>query len=106
MLKKSTKQLRAALDAAIMGYIRKFEEVHGVRVEYAVGDDLLGIFEVSDAFIRLDDIVYDIDNKCSVGLIFEWYWAGLEAYELKSEQKINLQSYAMGARFEHQNAIP
>ena len=36
MATKSTKQLRAALDAAIMGYVRKFEKVHDVKFDFAV----------------------------------------------------------------------
>jgi predicted transglutaminase-like protease len=103
MTTKSTKQLRTALDAAIMGYLRKFEEVQGVTVEYAVGDDLLGIFEVADAYLSINDIVYDIDNKLPIGLIFEWFWAGLDA-DNRDENipQINLRSYASGLRFKGQ----
>lgn len=102
---KSTKKLRGALYAAIMGYILKFEKVQGVTVEYAVGNDFLGIYEVAGVFLNFSDIVYDVDNKLPIGLIFEWKNAGIEAYNRdKNITQINLRSYAQGIRFEGQQA--
>lgn len=100
---KSTKQLRTALDAAIRGYIRKFEEVHGIEFDFAVDDDLTGTLNFGDCYFNMSDVVYDINNKLPIGLILEWYWAGLEAYQRnKNIPQINLRSYASGLRFEGQ----
>jgi hypothetical protein len=97
---KSTKQLRAALDAAIMGYVKRFEFAHGVKHEWSSNDDLMGILCFGDYFFDISDIVYDVENHLPVNLIFQWQNDGIEAHFNGSEQNINLQSYAKGLRYE------
>jgi hypothetical protein len=93
-----TKKLKSALDAAIMGYIRKFEKIHGVDFEYAVSDDLTGVLCFGDNYFNLSDIVYDIDNKLAVRLIYQWQDDSTANFG--SGKYINLQSYAKGLRYE------
>lgn len=100
MATKSTKQLRADLDAAIMGYVKKFEFAHSVNHEWSSGDDLMGVLCFGDYFFNISDIVYDVDNKLPVRLIFQWKDDGIQAHFNGSEQYINLQSYAKGLRYE------
>jgi hypothetical protein len=95
-----TKALRTALDKAIMGYIRKFEKAHGVEFDWAANDDLTGTLCFGDHYFSMSDIVYDVDNKLPIMLIFEWQDACLNAHFLSDEKQINLQSYAKGLRYE------
>ena len=100
MATKSTKQLRAALDAAIMGYVRKFEKVHDVKFDFAVNDNLLDALFFGDHVFNISDIVYDVDNKLPVRLIFQWQDDNSHDYIKGKKQYINLQSYAKGFRHE------
>jgi hypothetical protein len=95
-----SKKLRTALDAAITNYIKAFEDKHGVFFEWAVVDDLTGVLNFGDYYFSMPDIVYDIDNKLPLNLIFEWQEAGLNAHFLGNGKQINLHSYAKGLRYE------
>lgn len=95
-----TKKLKTALDGAIMAYVRKFEKAHGVTFDGAVSDDLTGMLCFGDHYFSMSDIIYDVDNKLPVRLIFEWQNAGIEAHFKGIEKTINLQSYAKGLRYE------
>lgn len=94
-----SKALRTALDKALKNYIYKFEKVHGVELDnYA--DDLMGILCFSDHYFSMSDIVYDVENKLPVRLIFEWQDASIEAHFKGNDKVINLRSYASGLRYE------
>jgi hypothetical protein len=95
-----SKKLKSALDSAIMGYIHKFEKIHGVDLEYAVNDDLTGVLCFGDNYFNLSDIVYDVDKKLPVRLIYQWQNDGIEAHFKGNEKVINFQSYAKGLRYE------
>jgi hypothetical protein len=97
---KSTKKLRLALDNAIISYVRKFEFAHDVSFDFAVNDNLLDALFFGDNVFNISDIVYDVDNHLPVRLIFQWQDDGIQAHFNGSEQKINLQSYAKGLRYE------
>jgi hypothetical protein len=101
--KKSTKKLRLALDNAITSYVQKFEFAHGVNFEYAVNDDLMGVLVFGDYYFSAADIVYDVDNKLPVRLIFQWQDDSSHDYIKGKQQYINLQSYAKGLRHEGVN---
>ena len=94
-----SKALRKQLDTALKNYIYKFEKIHGVELDnYA--DDLMGVLYFGEHYFNIADIIYDVDNKLPVRLIFEWQDAGIEAHFKGNEKTINLQSYAMGLRYE------
>lgn len=95
-----SKALRTALDKALTAYIKKFEKIHGVYFEWAANDDLTGWVNFGDHLFNISDIVYDVDNKLPVRLIFEWQDAGIEAHFKGSDKVINLQSYSKGLRYE------
>jgi hypothetical protein len=95
-----SKKLRTALDAAIMGYIKSFEKAHGVEFDWATNDDLTGMLCFGDHYFNMTDIVYDVDNKLPVKMIFEWQDAAIEAHFKGIKTKINLHSYAKGLRYD------
>lgn len=89
--------LRDKLNSVLKEYIRKFEEKHDCRFEYAVSDDLTGIISFGDIyFFHISDIIFDIDTNQPKGLIFEWMSDCAE----NQHKIINFRSYAMGLRFE------
>jgi hypothetical protein len=94
-----TKALKKQLDTALKNYIYKFEKAHGVEFEWAVNDDLMGVLCFGDHMFNMSDIVYDVDNKLPVKLIFEWQDASLDAQITSDKDQINLQSYAEGLRY-------
>ena len=96
---KQTK-LRKALEKAIKAYIYEFEKKHGVELEFAVADDLMGVLCFGDNYFSTNDVIYDVDNKLPVNLIFEWQSEGIDTHFAGNTKTINLQSYAKGLRYE------
>lgn len=94
-----TKALRKQLDTALKNYIYKFEKAHGVKLD-SYADDLMGILCFGDHYFNIADIIYDVDNKLPVRLIFEWQNAGIEAHFKGNDKVINLRSYASGLRYD------
>lgn len=94
-----SKALRKQLDTALKNYIYKFEITHCVNFDGAVNDDLMGVLCFGDNYFNISDIIYDVDNKLPVRLIFEWQNAGIDAHFKGIEKTINLQSYAKGLRY-------
>jgi hypothetical protein len=77
-------------------YINKFINKQGYDFSGWVGDDVGGVAcFVEQYFFSLDDIVYDINNKCEKGLIFAWQEHNLE---VGSDKAINYYSYSRGLR--------
>lgn len=96
-------QLRNKLDNILKGYINLFEEKHEVFFDYAVGDDLMGLLCFGEYLFAVGDIIYDIDNNLPKKLIFQWQDDSFDSITNLYHKKINLQSYAMGLRFEDLN---
>lgn len=96
---KQTK-LRKDLEKIIKAYIYEFEKKHSVELEFAVADDLMGALCFGDNFFSTNDVIYDVDNKLPLNLIFEWQNAGIAAHFAGNTQTINLQSYARGLRYD------
>ena len=96
-------RLRDKLDSILKEYIRLFEEKHEVFFDYAVGDDLIGLLCFGEYLFNVRDVIYDIDNNLPKNLIFQWQDDTFDSIINPQCTKINLQSYAMGLRFEHLN---
>jgi hypothetical protein len=94
-----SKKLKTALDKALKNYIYKFEVIHGVEFESAMNDDLMDVLCFGEYYFNMSDIIYDVDNKLPIRLIFEWHDACTDAH-YKGKNQINLQSYAKGLRHE------
>ena len=94
-------QLRRELEETLMAYIRLFEEKHDVNLQYAVNDDIMGVLDFGDVYcFHIADVVYDIDHDLPKGLILQWAEDSIDDSKNPTRQTINLQSYAMGLRFE------
>lgn len=90
-------------------YLRKFCEKHEFDFEtaYWVGDEPGTIAYVSDLFVGMEDIRYDIDNNVPEDKFLKWYEYHLEVFELECEFryrniykdliKINYPSFCKGA---------
>ena len=96
-------KIREKLDDILKEYIRLFEEKHEVFFDYAVGDDLTGLLCFGEYLFTARDVIYDIDNDLPKNLIFQWQDDSFDSITNPYHKKINLQSYAMGLRFEHLN---
>lgn len=96
-------KLRNKLDSTLKEYIRLFEEKHEVFFEHAVGDDLMGLLCFGDYLFTTKDVIYDIDNDLPQNLILQWQDESFDSLKNPQRTKINLQSYAMGLRFEDLN---
>ncbi|MBF1096698.1 MAG: hypothetical protein HXL37_00195 [Riemerella sp.] len=95
--------LRDKLDNILKEYIGLFEEKHDVFFEFAVGDDLTGLLCFGDYLFTTRNVIYDIDNDLPKNLIFQWQDDSFDSLKNPQHAKINLQSYAMGLRFEDLN---
>lgn len=94
-------QLRKELEETLMAYIRLFEEKHDVDLQYIVNDDIMGLLDFGDMYVfNMTDVVYDIDHDLPKGLILQWAEDSADDNKNPTRQTINLQSYAMGLRFE------
>lgn len=96
-------RLRDKLDNILKEYIRLFEEKHEVFFDYAIRDDLMGLLCFGEYLFVVGDVIYDIDNDLPKSLIFQWQDDSFDSIINPHHKKINLQSYAMGLRFEHLN---
>ena len=96
-------KLRDKLDNILKEYIRLFEEKHQVFFDYAIRDDLMGVLCFGEYLFAVGDVIYDIDNDLPKNLIFQWQDDSFDSIINPQHAKINLQSYAMGLRFEHLN---
>lgn len=96
-------KIREKLDDILKEYIRLFEEKQEVFFEYAVGDDLTGLLCFGEYLFAAKDVIYDIDNDLPKNLIFQWQDDSFDSIINPQHAEINLQSYAMGLRFEHLN---
>ena len=94
--------LRKKLDEALTSYIKKFEKKHGIEMEFAVSDDLMGIICFGCIYyFSINDIVEDIDNNYPKRLILDWISDSTD-YHIRSgdyNRNINLSSYVKGLRF-------
>lgn len=89
--------LRREYEDACNAYIEVFVQKQGYEFSGWVGvGEIAGFIE--QYFFNLEDIIYDIENKCAKGLIFEHQDYVLENQD--KEHHINYKSYAMGARYD------
>lgn len=78
----------------LMGYIRKFEKKHDVKLQYAVDDDIMGVLNFCDAyFFDATDVVYDIDHNLPKEMILDWYNDTIDYYKNPTKEKVSLEMY-------------
>ena len=80
-------------------YITAFCEKHSYILDYDcwVANNPGTVACISDMFVSMEDIRYDIDNKVTEDKFEKWYWKNLELYELGVEHWMNYSSYCKGA---------
>lgn len=80
-------------------YARIFCTKHSYRFDpdMWVANDPGSIIEVCDMFVGIDEIRYDVDNNIPEEYFAEWYWKGLEVYELTGKKYMNYPSFCKGA---------
>ena len=87
---------RKASEKLVEAFLRK----QGYE-DYEFTDEACQIVEISDMYLNIDDIFFDLQNNAPEGLIFEWYDKSLEDHDKTGKLRINYRSYYMGLRFEH-----
>ena len=80
-------------------YLKLFCDKHEFSYEPDcwVGSDPGTIANISDMFVSMDNIRYDIDNDIPEEKFEKWYWKNLDVYELTGENYMNFESYCKGA---------
>ena len=69
---------------------------------FAIGDEPLGTWAISDQFWSLEDMALAMDSELTPDELLDWYWETVERRSvIKKRRKptINLKSYIMGARY-------
>ena len=80
-------------------YLKLFCDKHEYSFEdcFWVADDYGTIACVSDMFISMEHIRYDIDNKIEETMFEKWYWKAIEIFELTGQDFMNYESFCKGA---------
>ena len=93
--------LKQRYESVAIAYLNKFIRKQVLDFDGWVGDDIGGIaYFCCQYFFNLDDIRYDIDNECEVGLILRWQEDGVEHDMNGFFDDINYRSYHNGLRYE------
>ena len=90
-------ELQINYDKAVMAYITAFEKKQDCKFNFWA--DKNNVADFNQKFLSITDIIFDIDNNCPNGQIFEWYDAELDAH-YQNLSSINYRSWNMGARDE------
>lgn len=80
-------------------YLKLFCDKHEYSFEdcFWVADDYGTIACVSDMFISMEHIRYDIDNNIEETMFEKWYWKAIEIFELTGQDFMNYESFCKGA---------
>lgn len=80
-------------------YLKLFCDKHEYSFEdcFWVADDYGTIACVSDMFISMEHIRYDIDNNIEETMFEKWYWKAIEIFELTGQDFMNFESFCKGA---------
>lgn len=92
-------ELKERYEACCSEYLQKFVEKQEIEFDYWIGGTIGGLASFIDQyFFSMDDIIYDIEHNCEVGLILSWQDDGVEFGE-ETGHYINYHSYAIGLRY-------
>jgi hypothetical protein len=80
-------------------YLKLFCDKHEYSFEdcFWVTDNYGTIACVSDMFISMEHIRYDIDNNIEETMFEKWYWKAIEIFELTGQDFMNYESFCKGA---------
>lgn len=89
------KELKQKYDDACNEIIKHFIKKQGYEFSYWVADEIGRIACFTNHFLRMSDIILDLNKKAEKGLIFKWQDDCIE----NETKYINYNSYIMGLRF-------
>ena len=91
--------LKQRYEAVADAYLKRFIKKQDIDFDGWVGNvgDIAAF--CCQYFFNLDDIRYDIDNDCEVGLILRWQEDGVEHDMSGGFDHINYHSYHKGLRY-------
>lgn len=94
--------LNKQFESVVMQYVQTFCIKHGFNMDDCswVGDHVGEVLEIADYYFGFDDIRMDIDKNLPPAMIMEWYNATLEHAMYPEHHTININSWAMGLRYE------
>ena len=80
-------------------YLKLFCDKHEYSFEdcFWVTDNYGTIACVSDMFISMEHIRYDIDNNIEETMFEKWYWKAIEIFELTGQDFMNYENFCKGA---------
>ena len=84
-------------------YVRAFCERHEIEnIEYEIENDYIWVGSdpgtiacISDMYISMSDLRYDVDNNINPEYFTKWYWTSVERAEL-GIQYMNYESFCKG----------
>ena len=86
------------LEKAAKSVIAEFCKKHGVDLQDEWRDPF-AFNELGNAYLSLEDMYFDLKNDLPIGMIYEWYFASVDAVS-KGVYRITLNSWSMGMRYE------
>lgn len=77
-------------------FVKKYfpNEICG-KDTFWVGDQIGGVFSVSDMFLNIDQMIIMLENKAKFEQLYDYYWAAVDAgmEEPSRELGINFENY-------------
>jgi hypothetical protein len=72
-MQNKLKKLKEEYENVCNSYIKHFSKKQGYEFDYWIGDEVGGIASFIEMYyFHLSDIIYDLENKCAKGMIFQW----------------------------------
>ena len=75
---------------AVDAYIKEFEKIYEVQMDFWVGDEVGGVAMFGDEAYNFHEIKYMIDNNLNYEYLYDWYYF---LVEFGKKCYINLKSY-------------
>ncbi len=77
-------------------FVKKYfpDEIYG-KYTFWVGDQIGGVFSVSDMFLNIDQMIIMLENKAKFEQLYDYYWAEVEAMSEEPPRSlgINFENY-------------
>lgn len=93
---KEIKQWRKATDDVAKVFVKKyFSNEDYSKDTFWVGDEIGGVFSVTDMFFNVDQMITALENKATFDQLYDYYHAELDAAMEEPSRKlgINFKNY-------------
>jgi hypothetical protein len=95
--KENLTTLNLQYERICIGYIDEFIKKQKINFDYNMAQESGNVVKYFEHYyFNIRDIVYDLSNKCSKGLIYRW-----EAYNKKNDCQWSYEQYFKGLRKRH-----